>query len=142
MKIFLGNSSATWTTGDQMAALRFGKQEVLTVRRTAKGIAVSAAVFSADGRAVAQIIDNHFYINPNNFFRSERSDSHSLVVYDQQAQEVLRIRYLNPLSVKVTGVFYSLKSQLVLVKEDEILIGGARLRHVCGGNVQTMFAVE
>lgn len=142
MKIFLGNTSATWTTGDQTAALRFGKQEVLSVRRTAKGMAVSAAVFSADGRAVAQIIDNHFYINPNNSFRSERSDPSSLVVYDQKAQEVLRIRYLNPLSVKITGIFYSPKGQLILVKEDEILINRNTFRHICGGNVQTLFAVE
>ncbi len=141
LKMFLGNTNLVWTTGTQAVVLRFGKQEVLSIRRTDKGAAVSAKVFSEDGKVVAQIVDNQFYINPNNFFR-KAGDKHSLVVYDLEAQEVLRVRYLNTLSFKVTGVFYSVGMQRVLISEDVMMVGKSTLQHVCGGNVGTFIAVE
>ncbi len=93
MRIFLGNS-ACWTTETRHTVLQVANQPIISLRRAERGLAVSSKVFSADGRIVAELIDNRFHINPNNYFRTERPDRHSLLVYDQQARLVLSVRYL------------------------------------------------
>ena len=51
---------------------------------------------------IAEIVDNRFYINPNNFFRIEKPDSHSLLVYDLNNKKVIDIRYINSHTVRVS----------------------------------------
>lgn len=133
MRIFLGNS-ASWTSETHHTVLQIAGQPIISLRRTDQGLSVSSKVFSADGRIVAELIDNRFHINPNNYFRTERPDKHSLLVFDQQARQVLTVRYLNPLAVKVLGVFNYPNPRPVIIEEDQITIGGNRFSRNCFGN--------
>jgi hypothetical protein len=90
---------------DDLAVLRIKGTEVLHLLRTPKGVAISAKTFGDDGKIVAEIVDNRYYVNPDDFFRIERPDQSSLVVYDRADRKVLDIRYINSHSVKVAGIF-------------------------------------
>ena len=57
-------------TGDpsDTVPLRMNGRDLLTLYRNKDGLEVSASVFSADGRVIAQIERNRFFVNPNNYF--------------------------------------------------------------------------
>jgi hypothetical protein len=141
LKAFLGTSLA-YTTAGEFTVLRIKGIDVLRLRRTSHGIAILAKVFGEDGKVVAQIVDNRLYVNPGDFVRIERRDSHSLAVYDLHQRQVLAIRYLNPHSVRVVGVFQLPHRPAVVINEDEIMLGTVRLRHVCAGESPTAFAFQ
>lgn len=133
LRVYLGGSAA-WTSGDDLRVIEIKGTDVLRLRRTFSGVAILAKVFSEDGRIVAQIVDNRFYVNPDNFFRMDMPDSHSLVVYDSHQRKVLDVRYLNPHSVKVLGIFQARGALPVVVDENQILIGGLEMTGICASN--------
>lgn len=121
LKVYLG-STVSWTNNDQANVLVMRGDDVLSVRRVRKGLAVFAKVASEDGRLVAEIVDNRFYINSNNFLRMEHRDNHSLVVYDQKGNKVLDIKYLNPRSVRVLGEFRAPGAVPLIITPDQLRI--------------------
>jgi len=87
------------------------------------GMLVNAKIFSLDGRIVADIENNEFHINPNNYFRQERPDNHRLIVYDQQGVAVLNVHYLNRKAVRILGTFLRPGYEPVVVREDSVHCG-------------------
>ncbi len=82
------------------------KDEVLlSIDKKGKGIAVSARLFSDDGKIVAEIDRNEFFLNPSNYFRRDRPDKSSLIVYDLRGERVLDVRYLNERAVRILAHF-------------------------------------
>jgi len=141
MRIFLGNS-ACWTTETRHTVLEIAGQPIISLRRTDQGLAVSGRVFSADGRIVAELIDNRFYVNPNNYFRTERPDRHTLLVFDQEARLVLNVRHLNPLTVKLLGIFNYPNRLPVVIEEEKTVIGSNTLWRYCFGNNRIDIALQ
>jgi len=141
LKVHLG-SSLGWTNSDDVTVLRIKDTEVLGLRRTSNGMAVRAKVFSEDGKVVAQIIDNRFYVNPNNSFRIDRPDSHTLVVYDRHQRQVLNVRYLNPYSVSVLGIFQVPGAIPVVITQNAMFIGRSVLEQGCAGNSHILWSVD
>jgi hypothetical protein len=81
-------------------------EDILTVTRSAEGIALDARIYSADGRIVAAIEKNEFTINPNNYFKKKLPDKSSFIVYDQTGEEAINVHFSNRTYVIVTGKFY------------------------------------
>jgi hypothetical protein len=81
LAIFLGRSAA-YSSASPHVVIRIRGEEVLSFERAHGEIAINARVFSRNGRIVAEIRRNEFFINPNNYFRRERPDSPSLIVFD------------------------------------------------------------
>lgn len=131
--IFFG-SSAAWITIPKHIVLKIKESELLSISRSKEGVRVSAEIYSKDGRIVAQIIDNEFHINPNNYFRIDRQDRHSLVVYDQYKNQVLSVRFLNPHAIKVIGIFYYHYGPPVFIGEQEVRIGERTISTLCNWN--------
>jgi hypothetical protein len=131
--ILLGNS-ASYTTMFPHTILEIRGEEILSVSKSDEGLLLSGKVFSRDGRIVAQLIDNEFFINPNNYFRKDRPDQTSLVVYDQRSREVLRVHFINPSTMKVLGVFHYPGTQPVIIREEFQMIGTIRMSRTCFGN--------
>jgi hypothetical protein len=93
--------------------LRIGNDDLLVVDRREGKVAVNAKVFSSDGKIVAEIKENEFFINPNNYFRRERPNTHSLAVYDQQDRKVLDIDYFNSRGIRLDGIFSDPRHEVV-----------------------------
>jgi hypothetical protein len=138
LKVYLG-STVSWTNNDQANDLVMRSEDVLSVRRVSNGLAVFAKVASADGRVVAEIVDNRFYINPNNFLRTDQPDSHSLVVYDQKGNKVLDIKYLNPRSVRILGEFRAPGAVPLFITSDQLRIGRGIQENRCFEGAITIF---
>jgi len=123
LRVYL-SGNAGYTAADQVTVLSVKGTDLLDLRRTSTGLAINAKTFSEDGKIVAEIIDNQFYINPNNFFRMERPDSHSIIVYDIRDRKVLDIRYINSHSVKVLGMFQVPGVTPLIIDEAQLSLGG------------------
>ena len=106
LRLYFGDSVA-WITDrrDEFTAITTREEKLVVMHRYTGGISVDATIRSDDGKIVAKIKNNEFRINTNNYFYSERPDAHTLIVVDQKDREVLRVRYLNPNAIKITGRF-------------------------------------
>jgi hypothetical protein len=123
LKIYLG-SSVGFTTRANQSVLVSGETEMLSIHRSATGgIGINAQVFSEDGRIVAAIRDNEFHINQNNYFYKKSPDRHTLVIYAQNNEEVLNVRFLNALAISILGVFRCPGHEPVVVQPEAILVG-------------------
>jgi len=141
LRVYLG-ASVGWTSSNEATVLTIAEHPVLSVRRTSTGLAILAKVISDDGKIVAEIVDNRFYVNPNNFFSIEQPDRHSLVVYDERGTKALDIKYLNPLSVRVLGEFRFPGASPVIIAPDELKMGGTTMVGGCVGNSPSLIVVQ
>src|SRR5713226_8562483 len=117
LAIFLGRCAA-YSSASPHTVISIRGDNVLSFRRVNDGIAVSARIFSSDGRIVAEIRDNEFFINPNNFFRRERPDDHSLTVFDQENNRVLDVFYLNSRAIRFSGIINHPAHRVVISDEE------------------------
>ena len=69
--VLLGNSGS-WGTRFPQTIIMINDEPMLTMDQIAGRIAVSGKFFSRDGKIVAELRDNEFNINPNNYFRKKR----------------------------------------------------------------------
>jgi hypothetical protein len=130
--LLLGNS-ASYTTASHHTFLRVAGENLLSISRRNEDIAISARIYSADRKLLAEIIDNDFRINLLNYFRRERPDRHTLAVFDQDGERVLFIHYLNPSAIKILGKFHTARG-IVQISEEEVLVPGrGRLSRFCFG---------
>lgn len=113
MLILLGKS-ASYGTSFPQTIIKIGQDRMLTIDKINNRIAVNAKLFSRDGRIVAEIKNSKFFINPNNYFRKERSDAHSLIVFVQEGIEILNIRYINERTIKFLGVIRHPRTTVVI----------------------------
>ncbi len=133
LALYLGNSVA-YATSFPYTVLRVDRHDRFSIDRTTDGVSVSLDVFSDDGKIVAEISKNEFTINPNNFFKRERPDKHTLIVYDQKKQKVLSIRYLNQSAVKILGIFYYPNRPPIVIEEQRQRIEGNNFSGFCLGD--------
>jgi hypothetical protein len=117
MLVLLGNSGS-WGTRFPQTIIKIHDTPMLTMDEIAGQVAISGKFYSADGRIVAQLDNNEFSINPNNYFRKKRPDKHSLIIWDQTGTEVLNVRFVNPNTIKVLGTIrHPLATVLISEKE-------------------------
>src|SRR5438128_1396743 len=72
-----------------------GEPRLVINRQPDGSIGLDAKVVSSDGRIIAEIKNNEFIINPNNYLQKQRNSHSALAVRDQYGQTVLDARYLN-----------------------------------------------
>jgi hypothetical protein len=121
--LLLGNSLA-YTTSFPHTVIEIGGVPALVIDKNKAGIAIFAKLFSEDGRIIAELKDNQFYVNPNNYFRIERPNDHDLIVYDQRGQQVLNVEFLNPSAIKLLGKFYFPPRPPIIIEEEWMSYGG------------------
>lgn len=127
--VFLGDSRLI--TKGKVTGIEVMGQKLISVTTGAEGaIAISARVISPANKVVAQITENEFYVNPDNFFRMRRDDWHTLEVVDQVGNQVLYVRYLNPTTIKVLGSFYIPNQPPTIIAEDHFIAGGMEFREM------------
>lgn len=122
--MILGNS-ASLNPWFPHVVIRAKGQDILTLNKKNNEIAVGVRIFGRDGRIVAEIRDNEFFINPNNYFRKERPDKSTLIVYDQEDKKVIDVRFLNPTTVRFLGVLnYPNSMGPLVISENEGFFSG------------------
>lgn len=124
--LFLGDS-ASYTTAFPHTVIEVGQEQILIINKEKDKITLSAKLFSRDGKIVAELKDNKFFINPNNYFRIDRPNFHTLIVYDQEAKQILNVEYINPSVIKFLGIFY-LPNRLPIIINEDWQEFGTRLR--------------
>jgi hypothetical protein len=94
------------------------------MRFTQEGVSLSATVYREDGRLVAQIEDDKYTVNPNNYFESPLLiDKSTLSVRDKHGVEVLRASFLNEQTFELLGTFEVPGTETVRITRDGITIG-------------------
>jgi len=134
--LLLGNSASFSNTFPYIVIL-VRDQPMLTIDRKGNKISISGKFFSRDGRIVAELKENRFYVNPNNYFRIESPNRHVLVVYDQQGNQALNLHYLNASTVKLLGRFYFPNRPPIIINEEFLSIGGLELSDNCMGRAKS-----
>lgn len=127
-----------WIPGMPVAAAGFPitiikifNEDLLSIGIVENALAVSAKIFSPDGRSIAIIKDNEFTVNMNNVMKKENPDFSTLVVFDQYAREVINVRYMNPKVIRIRALL-RYKGVAVAVNDDGVFIDGQpKIGNVC-----------
>ena len=86
--ILLGNSVA-WSERLPVDILNLKNESVLSIKEKDGNILLSAKLFDNKNKIIAELVDNEWFINKNNYFRKKRPNKSQLVIYDQSSAEVL-----------------------------------------------------
>jgi len=129
--VFLG-SSVAWANTFPFTVLLFNSKPVLTIDKDDHGILVGTEIRDRSGVLIARMRRNEFDVNANNIFKKVRPDRSTLVVENQNGETVLNIRYLNPSSVRVVGVYRD-KNSVLSINDSEMLFlpNGHVIRGFC-----------
>jgi hypothetical protein len=91
-----------------LAILSVMNVPAIIIDRDARGyIVVSVTVRSVDGRVIAMLDKNHFIVNQNNILSMSRPDMSTLLVRDQDGDEVLETRFNNKHTISLSGKFHT-----------------------------------
>jgi hypothetical protein len=142
MALYLGNSRLTASTDTfpwsplQPQDRRARKEyPIVTIEMDTHGrIAIDIDVRSKDHKIIARITRNQFVINTNNILSRSRPDRSTLIIYDQDGNEVLNIRYVNPHRIHLLGMFYvyGQDSPVVITENEQIMGAYGRVSSFCG----------
>lgn len=130
--LFFGNS-VSYTSAFPHTVIEVGKTQLLVINKDKDKITISANFFSKDGKIVAELKDNKFQVNPNNYFRIERPNYHILIVFDQENNQAINVEYINPSVIKLLGKFYLPNKPPIIINEESQNFGGMDLSNICFG---------
>jgi hypothetical protein len=96
-------------------------KDLLWLNRAATGgILINARVFDDRHDIVARLSDNRFWSNNNS--RVQRHGRSVLEVYDHLDDLVLRVHYLNPKAVLISGRFRSANGSMLMIDDKQMCV--------------------
>lgn len=113
-----------YSTASSLVAVKFGGENLVSLIRRDGKIAVNARVYSADGRIVADIENNEFTVNPNNYFKIKHPDKSTLIIYNQLGEEAMNVVFVSPAYLILNGVFYKPGRGTIKATKDGIVLNG------------------
>lgn len=117
--LYLGSNICHLTHAKEVVVLKVKGQELIRLNVTPEGAYVSATIIREDGRVVAQIRENKYAVNPNNYFESPiRVDKSTIRVRDRNGGEALYARFLNERAFQIMGVFNVPGARTVTIASD------------------------
>lgn len=125
LSLFLGNS-VSYVSQFPHTVVKVGDESVLVVNKKNNGITISAKFCSRDNKIVAELKENKFYINQNNYFRIERPNKSALIVFDQEGNQVLNVDYLNKTAIKLLGIIFLKNRRPIIIAEDTQDLGAGK----------------
>lgn len=85
----------------------------IAIRRGENNLLISAEFYSLDGKIVAELIDNEWKINPNNYFE-KNYDEYALEVIDQYGIPNLQVELVDKNTIRLGGVFYDGQRAIII----------------------------
>lgn len=82
-----------------------GRYAPFSIKRVGDGLLVSAIIHSLDGKVIAEIRNNEWRLNPNNYFH-KNFDKSALEVIDEYGIPILQVEYLDGNNIKIGGVLH------------------------------------
>jgi hypothetical protein len=125
--IFLGSNIA-WAPRMPHTVVEMGSDKMLVIdkdKSSNKLVVTVLRIFDAGNNIIARIDDDGFWVA--NSTRMKRVDPSTLVVFDHGDMEVLRITFLNPGALSITGVFRHVRLRTVSITPEFLDIGGMRI---------------
>jgi len=113
------------------------KRAEIKIKISNTGLVVSTQVRGLDGKVVAEIGNNNWLINPNNYFL-RNYDNSAFEVIDQYETPVLQIELVDNSNIRIGGIFAHRPSVLIIhdkgtiqapLGEDEVDTSKLILRH-------------
>lgn len=138
-------TNVSWTTQPDHVLLEMASDPMIAVKRDQKTgnlVVTSLKVFDDRNDRIARIDEDGFWVQNNTF--KKRPNEHTLVVYDHNDDEVLRIEFINPRVISVTGIFRHPKMQryFEITKDAAIEMPNHNsFSHSQFGNVRTSIAI-
>jgi hypothetical protein len=125
--LVIAGSNAIVNRGTQkFRALTVGSCPVISFDRNQEGSAIDADVFDESGILVARVESNEFHLVPGKYSYGNRPDRSTLTVFDREGNELLAIRYLNPSTIQIRGVFACKGSEPIMVTDDAVMTVGRK----------------
>jgi len=121
--LILAGQFAISTPEKSFVLLKLYGKDLLKIDRIKTGIAVSADIWNTNNKIVATIESNRFRVNPSAAIPITRPDPHTLLVDDDQKVRVLSVRFLNPTTIRIAGVFRADGKYPVVITETNITFG-------------------
>src|SRR5712692_4028237 len=135
--LYLGN---TVSVGPKCShgVFRVGQEDVFVLDRDASGLLISFAVFDDRGNVVARLEGNALVaINPASHVA--RPNSSNLIVFDDRDTKVLDVQFLNPQSIKITGMLRYPGREPIVITEKYLGIQGSISPPLCGTGTDVDF---
>ena len=131
LRIYLGQSNLAWATRMPHNVLMMRGDLMIAIDRQGNSgnlVVTTLRIFDDRDNIIARIDEDGFWVQESN--RSKRPDPNTLVVFDHHDAEVLRIRFINPHAIVITGVFrHQGVPQPVVVTPTEMNISGHTFTH-------------
>lgn len=108
------------------ALLTIDSTHIISVEQKGDKLSFDVDLFDEDGNIAVKIIRNEFHLMPNSKLSyQERSDDRSeITVYDNKDREMLYIKYANPKTVFIRGIFHSPEGKSAVIDNDAITLHG------------------
>ncbi len=130
--ILLGNGVA-YTKSFPHTVIRVKNKDVLVINKINERMSITAKLFGKDGRIVAELKDNKFNINPNNYYKIDRPNYYTLIVYDQEDNQVLNVEYMNQNAIKFLGRFHVPNGPPLIINDNHMeLMGNKFMKYFFG----------
>jgi hypothetical protein len=125
--LMLFGGTGVFMNGDQrFEVLNIGGHDTIDVQKSHFGLLVNVDLLDAYGNLAMRIEDNEFHVIPGQTSFSKRPDRSTLLVNGKNGDELFWVRYLNPQTVQIRGVFHKVGDETpILVTNDKVTIGKA-----------------
>jgi hypothetical protein len=125
--VLLGSNLA-WATKMPHTVLMMGGEPIITIdrRRGSNQLVVTVLrIFDDRNNIIARIDEDGFWVE--NSTRRKRPNPGVLQIFDHTDAEVLRIEFLNPTTISVTGIFRHSGSATTVITPSKVSIGGGTM---------------
>lgn len=103
----------------------------LTIGSESGRIWISTTIADSENQTVVRIIRNEFQAFPERAFNPTQPDAHSLLVRDSTGAEVLRLRFLNPRRILISGRFVLPDAGTIVIDDQGLHVpGGGGIGHL------------
>jgi hypothetical protein len=126
MRVFLGNTEV-YSTSQRFMVLKIDDDETMLLQKTETGMFVSLRVRDQEGRLIAQVVDNQFFINPHNSFQIKGAGTNSLKVYNGRGDRIFDLELLNPRVVIILGTFFGPQGEEITIGKDQQIFTDAKI---------------
>jgi hypothetical protein len=133
LMLFLG-STVAWATKMPHTVVEMGSDKMLVLDKDKAGdklVLRVLKIFDENNKIIARIDDDGFWMASST--RIKRPDPGTLVVLDHGNTEVLRIAFLNPKALSITGIFRHAGQRTVSITPEYLDIGRMRITQATFG---------